>query len=265
MGLLVCDQFKIYRNLKRVFVEEIPATNSDLVITGKAFRHLGVVLRSKINENVLVLDRFGRRALTKVENISRTEIKLKIMEIYETKVKNNLNITVLQAILKGNSTDYLIQRLSELGVNRLLFFRAKRSLWRFDQERSRERLMHWDGVAIRSYLQSDRNMPIKIVGPFNGIETALEFLGNEIDLRVLCHERAEIHNFKALIEPLREAQRTIGVAIAVGPEGGFEDQEVHSLKEAGFIPIRLGPRIFMAESASIVFSTIIQYELGDLG
>lgn len=260
----MCKRYETHRNLKRVFVEEIPVNQLDLVITGKALHHLGVVLRVKPDEKVVVLDRFGKRALTKVERFSRTEIKLKIVESCEPKGEDKISITVLQAILKGNATDYVIQRLSELGVSRILFFKAKHSLWNCDQVDSRKKLLHWDGVAIRSYLQCDRDRPIEIMGPFNGIAGTLEFVDNHT-LKILCHERAETNKFRALLEPFKVGQGTKGVAIAVGPEGGFEEQEVEYLKEAGFVPIRLGPRIFMAESASIVFSTIIQYELGDLG
>lgn len=265
MALCVCRTHEKFRNLKRIFVEEIPLIHSDLIITGKTLHHLGIVLRVKPYEDVLVLDRFGKRALTKVEKFSKTEIKLKIMEIYEIKWEGRLNITVLQAILKGNSTDYIIQRLSELGVRRILFFKAKHSLCNLDRENIQKKLLHWDGVAIRSYLQCDRDRPLEIMGPFTGIESTLGCVDPDTILKILCHERAEMHNLRTLLEPLKGDEGTKGVAVAVGPEGGFEEREVRFLKEAGFVPIRFGPRIFMAESASIVFSAILQYELGDLG
>lgn len=264
MGMPLGHKNERLGHLKRTFVECISPNSPSLIISGNAFSHLGLVLRVKEREEVLVMDRHGKRALATVEEISKGNILLRIKQSYLPNYNETLKITVLQAILKGNSTDYLIQRLSELGVATIVFFKAKRSVVGLDKETIKSKQNHWDGICIRSYLQSDRFTPIEIKGPFQSLSEALELFKDPFHLKIVCHEKANVRPLRDLITEVRSTPGVKQVALSVGPEGGLEDEEVSMLSKNGFIPVRIGNRIFKAESTAIVLSAILQYELGDI-
>ncbi|MCK5552809.1 MAG: RNA methyltransferase, partial [Deltaproteobacteria bacterium] len=108
--------------------------------------------------------------------------------------------------------------------------------------------------------QSRRGM-VPIIEPYCDFSEALRYAEGS-DLKVILWERGDKN-------PLRDILGSRGnygkVALMVGPEGGFDPEEVRGAREKGFISITLGRRIMRTETAAIVLTGIVQYELGDLG
>jgi 16S rRNA (uracil1498-N3)-methyltransferase len=102
---------------------------------------------------------------------------------------------------------------------------------------------------------------VPIIEPYCDFSEALRYAEGS-DLKVILWERGDEN-------PLRDILRSRGnygkVALMVGPEGGFDPEEVRRAQEQGFIPVTLGRRIVRTETAAIVLTGIMQYELGDLG
>ena len=244
-----------------MFVEEI-GTSLRMIIESKAYHHLGMVLRAKLGEEVLLMDRRGKRAVALVEEIRRGSIVLKIKEMVSIPVTEGLELVVIQAILKNQANDYLIQRLSELGVEGIAFFEARRGISRWSRKKTLEKLSHWDGVVIRSFLQCDRDVPIKILGPFLDAKEVAEFYKDLKGLKLVFHEKGSF-DFKEVLKWKEHTDEKRAI-LAVGPEGGFTDEEIELFQEAQFIPTCLGPRVLKAESVAMVAASIVQYTLGDL-
>jgi len=259
--MCVSQEILNLRGLKRVFVEDL-GSSPIISLNGRACHHLGMVLKARPGEEVLLMDRRGRRARALVEEIKKGFVCLKIQEKVSLPIRSEVELVVLQALLKNPSNDYLIQRLSELGVTCIAFFEAKRGICKWNSEKLSERLSHWDGVAVRAYLQCDRYAPISIKGPFLDAEEAAKYYRDSEGLKLVFHERAST-GVKEILRPkeAREAKRAI---LAVGPEGGFTQEEIELFMDLGFVPTCIGPRILKAESVAMVAASIMQYEMGDL-
>ncbi len=210
------------------------------------------------------MDRDGKRAFALAQEVSRGRINLEIEEVYEPGPEPDLKISLLQALLKGDSMAYAIKRLSELGVQRLMIFKGDHSIRELTPQDIAHKKRHWDGIAIRSYLQCDRRAPLIVEGPYKSLLEATYGHLEPKSLKLLFHEKAGPCSLRGLLKGFKEIPPPRHVEIAVGPEGGFSEQEVDTLVQRGFIPMRLGNRIFMAESMGIVIASILQYELGDL-
>jgi 16S rRNA (uracil1498-N3)-methyltransferase len=167
-----------------------------------------------------------------------------------------LEVTLLQGVSRGPRMDTVVQKATELGVHRLQPVLANRSVVRLDAERGEARLDHWRRIVISACEQCGRSV-LPDVLPARSLDDALSALepgtvGLTLDPR----------GDGALGELLGTGNR---VALAIGPEGGFTEDEIHTLTRAGFRGLRLGPRILRTETAPLAALAILQYARGDLG
>ena len=156
--------------------------------------------------------------------------------------------------------ELIIQKATELGVSSIVPFKSRRSVSLAERERKQPKAHRWQSIATRAAKQSRRGR-VPLLEPYCDFSEALQYAeGN--DLKIILWEKGNEN-------PLRDVLRSRGncgrVAMMVGPEGGFEPEEVRRAQEEGFIPVTLGQRIMRTETAAIVLVGILQYELGDFG
>jgi 16S rRNA (uracil1498-N3)-methyltransferase len=156
--------------------------------------------------------------------------------------------------------DLLVEKTSELGVDRVLPYISERTVVKVDGNKAHTKLRHWQEIAQSAAKQSDRAMPAG-VGPLYLYDELLAVLGKESALKIILWEQEGIRSLK---DHLRSNSPEPRVLAMVGPEGGFTEVEVMKALEAGFVSVSLGSRILRAETAAISLVTIIQYEWGDL-
>ena len=156
--------------------------------------------------------------------------------------------------------ELIIQKATELGVYSIVPFKSRRSISLEERERKQPKAHRWQSVAIKAAKQSRRGR-IPLLEPYCDFSEALEYAEGS-GLKVILWERGNKN-------PLRDVLSSKGnygeVTLMVGPEGGFDPEEVQRALGKGFIPITLGRRILRTETAAIVLVGILQYELGDLG
>jgi 16S rRNA (uracil1498-N3)-methyltransferase len=157
--------------------------------------------------------------------------------------------------------DFLVEKTSELGVDRILPYVSERTVVKVDGEKAHSKLAHWQEIARSAAKQSDRAMPAEI-GPIDAYDKMVAALARESALKVMLWEQEDVRSLK---DQLRSNSPGPMVLAMVGPEGGFTQREVKEAREAGFVSVSLGCRILRAETAAISLVTIIQYEWGDLG
>ncbi|MBW2000673.1 MAG: RNA methyltransferase [Deltaproteobacteria bacterium] len=120
---------------------------------------------------------------------------------------------------------------------------------------------HWQEIALNSAKQCDRAAPMEIA-PLRAFEDLVSDAVHIEGLKVILWELERAQDLKSLLRTSHRGKRFIAV---VGPEGGFSTREIQLARQAGFVPVSLGPRILRAETASLAIATIAQYEWGDLG
>jgi len=174
--------------------------------------------------------------------------------------ESSTKIILLQALPDKDRMELIIQKATELGVYAIVPFKSKRSISLEEREGKQPKAHRWQSIAIKATQQSRRGM-VPIVEPYCDFSEALRY-AEGTDLKAILWEKGDVN-------PLRDILRSHGsygkVALMVGPEGGFDPEEVRTAQEQGFIPITLGRRIMRTETAAIVLVGIVQYELGDLG
>jgi 16S rRNA (uracil1498-N3)-methyltransferase len=122
-------------------------------------------------------------------------------------------------------------------------------------------------IALEASKQSKRSIvpQVKEVIDFKDALNKLK----EMDLVLVPYENAEDFGIKSLVRQLNTENADLNnisnVGILIGPEGGFEEEEIHTLKDQGAYIVTLGNRILRTETAGFTATALIQYELGDLG
>ena len=155
--------------------------------------------------------------------------------------------------------DYLIQKATELGVQEIIPFLSSRSVPLLEKSKRLKRHHRWERIAVEASKQCGRGVVPKI----ESLQDYSEMLrtASPNTLRLILWER-EGTKLKEILERSKERKK---IFFIIGPEGGFSQEEVEEAKRAGFIPVTLGRRILRAETASLCFLSILQYEQGDIG
>jgi 16S rRNA (uracil1498-N3)-methyltransferase len=246
--------------MRRFFVDEIPSTQGSFSITGAEAKHMARVLRLGPGERVVFLDRKGARFQAVIKEVSHHHVLVNLEKPLPSPAPSPVHITLCQALLKSQHMDLLVEKTSELGVDRVLPYISERTVVKVDGNKVHTKLRHWQEIAQSAAKQSDRAMPAGI-GPLYLYDELLAVLGKESALKIILWEQEGIRSLK---DHLRSNSPEPRVLAMVGPEGGFTELEVMKALEAGFVSVSLGSRILRAETAAISLVTIIQYEWGDL-
>jgi 16S rRNA (uracil1498-N3)-methyltransferase len=215
-------------------------------------RHLRDVLRLGAADKVNVFDGKGREFACTVESVGKRWTKLLIdKEIDPAAPESTLDLTLAVALTKGEKFELVIQKAVELGVNAIVPVITKRcDVKPADHEK---RAARWRKIALEASKQSGRARLIRI-DPIADLEALFRdgFSGK----KVFFSERGG-HAFDTL-GPASE------ILAVIGPEGGWEDDEISAARESGFDIVTLGGRILRAETAAIAIPAVLQNRFGDL-
>jgi 16S rRNA (uracil1498-N3)-methyltransferase len=168
-----------------------------------------------------------------------------------------LRITLGQGLLKGERMKFVIQKATELGVDRIIPLVSARSIPIVEGERETLRLERWRRIAQEAAKQCGRT----VVPEIGSIHELGDFLSQGEGARVILWE-GEPTPLRAVIE---EIDPQGGITLLIGPEGGFSEEEVSTAQASGFHVAGLGKRILRAETATLSVLSILQHRFGDLG
>jgi len=169
-------------------------------------------------------------------------------------------IILYQALPEKERMELIIQKATELGVYSIVPFKSKRSISLEERERKQPKAHRWQSIATKAAQQSRRGR-VPPIEPYCDFSEALGYAEGS-DLKILLWEKGSKNHLRDILRSEGDYGK---VALMVGPEGGFDLEEVQRAQEMGFKPITLGRRIMRTETAAILLVGIVQYELGDLG
>lgn len=215
------------------------------VFEGDELNHFNVV-RCGLNEEILCLGNDGNDYVCRVDNVSKKLATAKIISSAPNTKNPKLNITVFQGLVKGDKIDLIVQKLTELGVTELYTFESSFTIAKGNNNKI-ERLIKISEEACK---QCGRSFPLKINNTIN-FKSMLELL-NGFDIVLFANEKNTNRNLGVF-------NGKKNIALVVGSEGGFSDDEINALYNIGAINFGLGARILRAETACIVMSGIIGY------
>jgi 16S rRNA (uracil1498-N3)-methyltransferase len=244
-----------FMRLTRCYVPVTLHAGDTLSLPESTSSHIGRVLRARVGESVTLFDGRGGEYAAQIVNIDRRCVRVRIGDHRGVERESPLRVTLLQAMTRAERMDFVIQKATELGVAAIIVLPGERSIVRLDATGLRKRSEHWRAVAISACEQCGRNR----------IPT-IEAVG---DLAAGC-ARAPADDRRVLLAP--EAGQTLlallapatSVSLLIGPEGGFDAEELTLAMQHGFQTARLGPRVLRAETAPLAALAVIQASAGDL-
>lgn len=197
----------------------------------------------------------GAQEFVATLDVDRGNVRARLVELLPQAARESARQIVLaQAIPKGQKLDYVIEKVTELGVTRILPVRTERSV----AEASENKLVRWRNIARSAAQQSGRTRVPEIDAPVDFAAVVAEI--REFDAAIFAWELARAP-LRTVLAGIGEAQR---VLLIVGPEGGFSHDEAEAAIAAGAHPVSLGPRILRTETAPLVLVTALLYEGGEL-
>lgn len=224
----------------------------------QSVNHIKNVLRMKPGEKIRLCCEAKEKEYTcSIISLDSDEIFAKIEDIDGESRELPCEITLYQGLPKGDKMELIIQKAVELGAARIVPVSMKRSVVKLDEKRAKKKVERWNMIAESAAKQSKRNR-IPEVTSIKTYGLALEdaSLLDEVllpyeDARGMLHTREVMKSMKG--------KKSIGIFI--GPEGGFEEKEVESVKEIGGHVITLGHRILRTETAGMTILSILMYHL----
>ncbi len=247
--------------LRRFFVEDLPFKTGALKLTGEEASHISAVLRMGPGDRLVLIDSKGTRVEALILSSNRHEITVNIERTLPSPPPSPLQITLCQALLRSHSMDLIIQKTSELGVDRILLFVSERTVVKLDEGALANKLRHWRRIAVSATKQSGRIKPAEI-GPLCTFGELMDLCQGEEMLKIILWEEESVGSLKTFLRSLQPPRKVVGV---IGPEGGFSSDEIIRAKKAGFISASLGQRILRSETVAVTLTALLQYEWGDLG
>jgi 16S rRNA (uracil1498-N3)-methyltransferase len=254
--------FQCSRNLivRRFFVEEIDPQNQSLVIRGPEAKHITRVLRMGMGDRLILMDRRGFRFQCRIESLRGHEVRVILEKPLPAPPESPVGIILCQALLKARAMDFVVQKASELGVERVQPFTSERTVVQTGGQSSSAKVRHWREIALNAAKQSNRAGPPEIALPCSLFDLAARW-EHEAVLKMILWEDEKTQDLKALLRGSAPWTTIVGI---VGPEGGLSPEEVQMIGNAGFRSVSLGARILRAETAAMTFVAVLQYEWGDL-
>ena len=251
--------------MHKFFTEPYNITEIEGKILGDDVKHIYKVLRLSEGEEVVLNNCEGIEYLGKIKSISKSEVIVNILKKLDINNESKVKVYLFQGLPKGQKMDLIVQKGTELGVYEFIPTITDRVDVKLKGEY--KKLDRLNRIALEASKQSKRSIIPKVteVVEFNEALNKLK----EMDLTIVPYENAENFGIKSLISHLNKEGinldiiRNIGVII--GPEGGFEEEEINILKDQGAHIVTLGNRILRTETAGFTATALIQYELGDLG
>lgn len=248
--------------MNRFFVNVNNLLENKIIIDDKNdVKHLTKVLRSEQGDKYEICLSNEDVYIAAYDCIDGDNVMLEIDHKLEKSFESNIDITLFQGLPKSDKMDMIVQKCTELGVNTFCPVVMTRSVSKFNDKKSeRKKLDRWLKIAHEAAKQSKRTKLPQILSPLNTKELVDKF--KEYDLIIVPYEN---ENSLGIKEALRKDEAAKKIGILIGPEGGFDDSEIKLIEEASGVVVTLGPRILRTETAGLCATSVIQYELGDLG
>jgi 16S rRNA (uracil1498-N3)-methyltransferase len=229
---------------RRWIADEVSGDHAALL--GEHADHLTRVLRARVGQDFdIATGDIVRRGRTTLVTKDRVEFEL----CEEVSIGKLPDITLALAIFKFDRMEWAIEKCTELGVSRLVPVVARRTNAHLAAA-SYNRAERWQRIARQASEQSRRSAPPEIAAPLKLAE-ALNLPGS---LRIVLAEAERQTLLRNVVSP---DPATGGIVLAVGPEGGWTEDELQSFQESAWIPASLGNTILRAETAAIAATAIV--------
>jgi len=249
--------------MPQFFISSENIVNNNILITSKNdINHIVNVLRLKKGDKLILTDPGSFIYETEISEIKPNSIETIILDKYEPTRKLNIDITLAQSILKSQKQDIVVQKATELGVNTIIPFISQNTVVKLESEKDKnQKIQRWQKIAYESSKQCQR-VTIPEISQIISINELIEL--NNFDVKLVCAEKdAQFSIKKLLLQNKENIIKNSRILVIIGPEGGWDDKELHLFRSKNITLVSLGNLILRAETASItaISDIIYEYEL----
>lgn len=245
--------------MPKFFVPKQNISEKEIFITGGDVLHITRVLRMKTGEELLLCDGQGNDYVVTIGDMSSDRINCDIKSISKSETEANIRVTLFQGIPKASKMDYIIQKTTELGIDKIIPCAMDRCVSKLDEKDAHKKQQRWQKLCEEAAKQSGRGI-IPEVGMPVTFKKAIEIM-KEYDL---CFAPYECEEKNCIRDTLLSKKDVKTVAYMIGPEGGYSLEEKEQLKSSGIDTVTLGKRILRTETAGEAVLSMIMYEIGDV-
>lgn len=248
--------------MNRFFCSRSDIANDKIIIKDKSqAHHIKNVLRLKPGKKAEVFDEKGNEYNCEIREV-KDEIFLDIKnKIMADKINRRIKLTVAVALPKKSKLDDIIDKLVQLGVERVIPLKTERVIVKLDKDKEAERIERWKRIALSAAKQSKRN-DLAIIEPVTDFQEVIS-QSPGFDLRLIPCLEGERKSLKDVFDQFQTGFGipnrvwNLKVLILIGPEGDFSGKEVRLAGEAGFIPVTLGDLVLRVDTAAIALAGFV--------
>lgn len=222
---------------------------------GESAKHISKVLRMNKGEEITLVTPDKTQCLCRISDITAEGVTVDILTKSLCRNEPDVEVTLYQALPKGDKMDYIIQKCVELGVSKIVPVISARCVSRPDKKSLVKKQARWQKIALQAAMQSRRGI-VPQVCECVSFSKASE-LAKENDKIIIFYEMGG----KSVKDILTDTPKSIGIFI--GSEGGFEQEEVDKVVAENGKTATLGRRILRCETAPLAALSIIMYQTGN--
>lgn len=245
--------------MQHFFVTANQVEQDQIRIEGSDVNHIRNVLRMREGEQLKISDGNNRTYLCEISSTERDVIRCRILESSLPDTELSSRIVLFQGLPKADKMELIVQKAVELGVSEIVPVATKRAVVKLDEKKARKKVERWNSISMSACKQSGRSR-IPTVADVVDFGEALKIAG-ELDRVLIPYELAD--NMEETRKVLSSIEKGQSVGIFIGPEGGFEREEVEEAMEAGAVPVTLGRRILRTETAGLCMLSVLMFQLED--
>ena len=235
--------------MKRIFLEKIA---DELTISGADANHLARSLRARRGDKITAVDGAGNCAVIELIDFDKETIKARRVSVIQ-KVLVEKKITLADCLPKQSRFDNIIEKATELGVDKIEPLISERTIAR---PKNNSKLERWQRIAKEAAEQCARDT-IPEIGQVRTLDDWLKDIPPlDETLLLFCWELEQ----EITVREVLSANIDKNIIVLIGPEGGFSEREVKMIKAAGGISVTLGKRILKTDTAAISVLAMINYE-----
>lgn len=251
--------------MSKFFIKKTDICGKIATLKGEDVGHVRKVLRLEKGDHIILCDGENTDYECVIENIDKDSLTARVENSHSSESEPFINVTLYQGLPKSDKMDYIIQKSVEIGVKTIIPVITERTVVKIGNETdSSKKTTRWRKIAVEAAKQSGRGAVPFVSEPITFAE-ALKLAQND-QLKLMPYEKEKNNGLKSIINDniIDIAENDIrNIAVLIGPEGGFTEDETAEAIEGGFFTVTFGPRILRTDTAGLYVLSVLMYEMGD--
>lgn len=243
--------------MSRFYVSKESVKENQVLISGKEAHHILDVMRLKVSDKIVVFDGTGKEYLSKVKEVGQKTLSLEIIKTRDTVTHERYNVTLMQAIPKKDKMDYIVEKATELGVDRVIPLITMRTIPDWSESKKVGIVERWERIAQEAAKQCGRTV-LPEIEPIMDFKNAVTAAGPVCtsEVRMIAALSDNAIKLKDVLKSYDSGK----IIIVIGPEGDFTREEIEFANKAGFKTVSLGSRVLKSDTAALALLAMINYE-----